>query len=541
MRRSLGTFESLLWRNDSARVLNAAPAVCGEYLAKILTSQVYDVAHETSMQSATTLTSSLNNEIFLKREDTQPVFSFKIRGAYNKIANLPKDLLDKGVIACSAGNHAQGVALSARKLQIPATIVMPVATPSIKVKAVRRHGGEYTKVVLHGSTFDEASVEATRLMIEEGLTLIHPFDDPDVIAGQGTVGMEILRKFNAKPLDAIFVCTGGGGLLAGVAAAVKSLRPEVQVIGVEADDAAGMTTSLREGKVTTLSQVGLFADGAAVRTIGSNTFDICSKVVDGMITVSTDEICAAIKHGFNETRCVMEPAGALGIAGMIKFIKLNNWTDKTCVAITSGANIDFDRLRFVSERADSSEAMFSVTIPDRPGTFRDLYSLIHPRNVTEFSFRTRINSNGPMDANVIISFQAKSGTDIFDDKKEVAERLMSQGFKCTDLSDNELAKAHARHMSGGRAGLKEELLFRFEFPESPGALNKFLKTMDRHNDDKWNISLWHYRNCGHDVGRVLVGVEVRKEDRENFDVFLKNLNYKYHEETDNIIYEQFLL
>ena len=350
--------------------------------------------------------------------------------------------------------------------------------------------------------------------------------------------MEIIKALNAKPLDAIFVCVGGGGLLAGIVTYIKAIRPEVLVIGVEAEDAAGMTTSLREKKVVTLPQVGLFADGAAVKTVGTETFRICSQLVDDMVTVETDEICAAIKLGFNDTRCVMEPAGALAIAGMVKFVKTNNWSDKTCVAITSGANIDFDRLRFVSERADASESIFSITIPERPGSFRELYALLYPRNVTEFSYRH--SGDGASEANVIISFQAKLGVPINEDKKTIGLILESKGYKLVDLSNNELAKAHTRHMSGGRAGMQhEEVIYRFEFPEAPGALNKFLHTLNHHNQG-WNISMWHYRNCGHDIGRVLVGLLVKEEEKPNFQIFLKNLGYTHYEETHNTAYLQFL-
>ena len=499
---------------------------------------MYEVAHESLTQYAPMLSQmTQGNKLFLKREDTQPVFSFKIRGAYNKIIKMRPDLLEKGVICCSAGNHGQGVAFSANKLQIPACIVMPLATPSIKVAAVRRFGGKYVNILLHGRNYDEAASEAGRLAEEMGFTMIHPFDDPDVIAGQGTIGIEIVKSFNAKTLDAIFVCTGGGGLLAGVAAAVKSLRPDVFVIGVEADDAAGMTVSLNKGKVHTLQEVGLFADGAAVKTIGTETFKICDEIVDEMITVSTDEICAAIKLGFSDTRSVMEPAGALGIAGMMKYIKERNWSNKTCVAITSGSNIDFDRLRFVSERADCSEIMLAVTIPERPGSFRDLYSLVYPRNVTEFSYRQ--NGKFAHEANVILSFQGKQGKNTDDDKIEFLNELRNHGFKCVDLSDNELAKSHGRYLSGGRAGIDGEVLYRFEFPEAPGALNKFLHTLNHHNKG-WNISLWHYRNCGHDIGRVLVGLLVDEKEKIAFMNFLENLGYTHREETENPVYRYFL-
>lgn len=458
-------------------------AQANSYLARILTTQVYEVAHETPLTFAANMSQLLSNEVYLKREDTQPVFSFKIRGAYNKIAKLSEEQRRKGVVTCSAGNHAQGVAMSACKLGINAVIVMPVATPSIKVDAVRRFGGPTVTVLLHGQNFDAAAAEAKRMELERGLTLIHPFDDEEVIAGQGTIGMEILKKLNGKPLDIIFACVGGGGLLSGIAAYVKSLQPNVKVIGVEADDAAGMTESLRAGKVVTLPQVGLFADGAAVRTVGANTFSLCSELVDEMLTVSTDEICAAIKMGFNDTRCVLEPAGALAAAGLVKYTRMHNCKNMTMVAIASGANMDFDRLRFVSERADSSETLISVAIPERPGSFRELYSIIYPRNVTEFSYRW----NGSDKANVFVSYQCLPGRMLKEDKPVLKEALLSKGYLVTDLSMNEMAKAHARHLAGGRAHYydqkdgKNELLFRFEFPEAPGALNKFLHTLNHFN------------------------------------------------------------
>ena len=389
----------------------AKPWVRNEYLQRILTARVYDVALDTPLQPAHTMSSRTNHEILFKREDLQPVFSFKIRGAYNCLANLSEAQQKAGVVAWSAGNHAQGVALSAARLGLDATIIMPTGTPAIKVDAVRDHGGN---VVLHGNTFDDAQDEALRLVRVEGRTLIHPFDDPYVIAGQGTIAMEILKSRNGKPLDAIFVCCGGGGMLAGIASYVKSVRPDVRVIGVEAEDAAGMTESLREGQVTALDSVGLFADGAAVRVVGNETFRICEELVDQMITVSTDEICAAIKTAFNDTRSVLEPAGALGIAGMEKYIETqkagnpNHANDNnTYVAITSGANMDFDRLRFVSERADATETFISVLIPERPGSFQELYSKIYPRNVTSFSYRYKDDT----DAYIFMSFQSKRDED----------------------------------------------------------------------------------------------------------------------------------
>lgn len=503
------------------------------------------------MAYAATLSQYLENEIYLKREDTQPVFSFKIRGAYNRIAKLDQVLKDNGVVTCSAGNHAQGVALSAAKLGIDAVIVMPLATPEIKVNAVRRFGGPTVTIKLHGKNYDEAAAEANRIVEEKKSTLIHPFDDVDVIAGQGTIAMEILRRLSGKHLDAVFVCVGGGGMLAGIAAYVKALRPEVKVIGVEASDAAGMTASLKAGKVVTLSHVGLFADGAAVRTVGKETFRVSNALVDHMVTVSTDEICAAIKMGFNDTRSVLEPAGALGIAGMVKYAKLNHVKGQTFVAISSGANMDFDRLRFVSERADNSETLMSVAIPERPGAFSELYSYIHPRNVTEFSYR----HNGGKQANVFVSFQTLRSKSLEEDKQAIQQLLTSKGYRVCDLSDNEMAKGHARHLAGGRAFIsdggtnstesndfadKSELVYRFEFPESPGALNIFLQTVHRCNNGQWSISLFHYRNHGHDFGRVLVGLLVNQSDMEEFGRFLEQLGYSYYDETNNTAYLQFL-
>ena len=370
------------------------------YLGKILNARVYEVAKETPLQYAPSLSTELGNAVYLKREDLQPIFSFKIRGAYNKIAQLSREQLKAGIVACSAGNHAQGVALSASIIGVDAVIVMPTGTPSIKVDAVRKLKGN---VRLHGATYDEAAAEAHRLVQQEGRTLIHPFDDPYVIAGQGTIGMEVLKQMTGKKLDAVFVCCGGGGMLAGIAAYVKRVRPGVMVIGVEAEDAAGMTASIRAGRLTSLESVGMFADGAAVKTVGQETFRICNELVDDMVTVSTDEICAAIKDGFMDTRCVLEPAGALAIAGVKKWVGLTNLRDQTFVAIASGANMDFDRLRFVSERADASETMLSVRIPERPGAFRALIGHVFPRNVTEFSYRL----GDPQNASVYLSFQVR--------------------------------------------------------------------------------------------------------------------------------------
>ena len=522
------------------------PWVRNEYLQRILSARVYDVALDTPLMKANTMSQRTGHEILFKREDLQPVFSFKLRGAYNCLANLTETQRQAGVVACSAGNHAQGVALSATKLQLDATIVMPTGTPNIKVDAVRAHGGH---VVLHGDTYDEAQEEALRLVSEEGRTLIHPFDDPLVIAGQGTIATEILKERNGKPLDVIFVCCGGGGMLAGIASYVKSVRPQVKVIGVEAEDAAGMTESLRQGKVTPLDSVGLFADGASVRVVGTETFRICEELVDEMITVSTDEICAAIKVAFNDTRSVLEPAGALGIAGMEKYIAQRKESSpntrneqNTYVAITSGANMDFDRLRFVSERADATETFVSVLIPERPGSFQELYSKIYPRNVTSFSYRYKDDT----DAYIFMSFQSGKTFDGGSDVEEVLEDLDSNGYIVTDLSTNEMAKVHGRYLCGGRStstggstNAPEELLYRFEFPERPGALKKFLDTLSQ-GSAGWNVSLFHYRYHGADVGRVLVGVQVSDEWRESWNSFLEDLGYNYESENANVVYRQFL-
>ena len=502
------------------------------YLGKILNARVYEVANETPLQPAPLLSAQLNNNVLLKREDQQPVFSFKIRGAYNKIAQLSKEQQQAGVVACSAGNHAQGVALSAVHLGIDAVIIMPTGTPNIKVDAVRKLRGN---VRLHGSTYDEAQAEAMRLVDVEGRTLIHPFDDPLVIAGQGTIAMEILKQTTGKPLHAVFVCCGGGGMLAGIAAYIKRVRPGVMVIGVEAEDAAGMTTSLRNGKRTALDTVGLFADGAAVRLVGQETFRVCNELVDDMVTVTTDEICAAIKDGFMETRCVLEPAGALAIAGMKRWVASTNVRDQTFVGIASGANMDFDRLRFVSERADSSETMLSVLIPEIPGAFRNLISHIEPRNVTEFSYRM----GSPDKAAIYLSYQAKgmNAETRLADTAGVLTSLRQAKFVVSDLRDNEMAKAHLRHLGGGRAGVPNERLIRFEFPERPGALSHFLDAL---NAVGWNVSLFQYRNHGADIGRVLVGVQVPPEQPDRFTEFLDKVGYEYELEDDNELRKHFL-
>ncbi|KAJ8609554.1 hypothetical protein CTAYLR_006029 [Chrysophaeum taylorii] len=513
------------------------------YLREILNAfRVYDVAHETALTPARALSERLGCEVLIKREDMQPVFSFKIRGAYNKIAQLSPEERSLGVVACSAGNHAQGVALSCRYLGTRAVIVMPRGTPRIKVDAASNYSFvEKTSrrlFVLIDRSIDrrwqvDAAAEAARLVREEGLTLIHPFDDPAVIAGQGTIG-----------LDGIFCCVGGGGLLAGVAAYVKQVRPDVKVYGVEASDAAGMTTSLNAGRRVALDRVGLFADGAAVRRVGEETFRLASELVDGMVTVDNDEICAAIKASFQDARCVLEPAGALAVAGLRKHVESFGDLDPaaTFVAVASGANMDFDRLRFVSERADRSEVRLSLRIPERPGAFRELYSRIFPCNVTEFSYRFN-RQDRPAD--IILAFQPQTNKwfkHVFLSTRvrhaSVFRRLSDAGYEPRDITNDELVSAHVRHLAGGRAPFVEnERVFRFEFPEAPGALDNFLGSLDAASTDI-NCSLFHYRNYGHDFGRVLVALQVPSD--YVLDAFLANLGYRYVEETHNPNYRQFL-
>jgi threonine dehydratase len=513
------------------------------YRRMILESRVYDVAHQTPLQLASSLSDELKNKIYFKREDLQPVFSFKIRGAYNKMASLSEVERQAGVVCCSAGNHAQGVALSARKLGIKATIVMPLATPEIKVQSVRQHGGEFANIVLHGKSFDDAAAEAKRFEKEQKMSMILPFDDPYVIAGQGTIGMEILQQTSSEQVDAIFVCCGGGGMLAGIAAWVKQIRPNVKVIGVEASDAAGMTASLAAGKRVLLDHVGLFADGAAVKLVGEETYRLCAEYVDEMVTVSTDEICAAIKNGFNDTRVLLEPAGALGIAGVTQYAQRKGLTGNTFIAITSGANIDFARLRFVSERADSNETLISVQIDEKPGAFRILLQYFDQIGVriTEFSYRFA-KTKDRNDALIYMSFHSSSK----DQAQKVLTQLISNGYNVLDLTQNELAKVHTRHLAGGKTTTKtlekkneneqEEFVYRFEFPDCPGALKMFFHQLQ----PQWNISLFHYRNHGADIGRVLVGFQVLKKEKQKFLQFLNQLGYVYQEETTNTMYKDFL-
>ena len=499
-----------------------------DYLERILTAQVYDVAVETPLDEAPNLSARIGNKILFKREDMQPVFSFKLRGAYNKIARLSPDKLKRGVICASAGNHAQGVALAAARLGCRAVIVMPTTTPAIKIQAVRNRGGE---VVLAGDSYDEAYAHALELEKAEKLNFVHPFDDPDVIAGQGTIGMEILRQ-HPKPIYAVFCCVGGGGLISGVAAYIKRLRPETKIIGVEAVDADAMTQSLQAGKRIRLKQVGLFADGAAVKYVGEETFRLCQQYVDEMICVDTDAICAAIKDVFEDTRAVLEPAGALAVAGAKAYAAKHRLRDKTLVAIASGANMNFDRMRFVAERAEvgeQREAVLAVTLPEQPGSYRKFLSLIGSRNITEFNYRF----NNRKEAHIFVGVQVTSRSESL----KLVEQLRRQGYATLDLTDDEMAKLHVRHLVGGHAPqVDNEIVYRFEFPERPGALMNFLSKMS----SGWNISLFHYRNHGADYGRVLVGMQVPPQEMKAFREFLKNLGYAHWNESDNPAYRLFL-
>ncbi|GIX46391.1 MAG: L-threonine dehydratase [Candidatus Tectimicrobiota bacterium] len=498
------------------------------YLEKILTAQVYDVAIESPLELAPRLSQRLGNRLFLKREDMQPVFSFKLRGAYNKMAQLPPEVLARGVIAASAGNHAQGVALAAQKLGCLATIVMPVTTPQIKVNAVRGLGA---RVILHGDSYDEAQDYAWDLALQEQLTFVHPYDDPEVIAGQGTIGMEILRQ-HSKPLHAIFVPVGGGGLIAGIAAYVKRLRPRIKIIGVEPVDANAMYLSLYKGERVRLTQVGLFADGVAVKCVGQEPFRLCQELVDDIILVDTDAICAAIKDVFEDTRTILEPAGALSIAGAKAYVAREHLRDENLVAIASGANINFDRLRHVSERAEvgeEREAILAVTIPERPGSLKAFCALLGRRNITEFNYRYA----DPQQAHVFVGVEVQNREEI----RELLATLERHGLRALDFTHNEMAKLHIRHMVGGHAPHAEhEILYRFEFPERPGALMHFLNSMSQ----RWNISLFHYRNHGADYGHVLIGMQVPPQDRTAFQEFLDRLGYAYCDESDNPAYRLFL-
>ncbi len=495
----------------------------------IMNSRVYDVAQKTPLEEAGRLSVRLENRVWMKREDLQSVYSFKLRGAYNRMSSLSAEQRTQGVVAASAGNHAQGVALAAQKLGVKALIVMPRTTPSIKVAAVRDYG---VRIKLSGDAYDEAYTWAAKYAEEKAMTFIHPYDDPLVIAGQGTVGLEILQQ-HEDDIEAIFVPVGGGGLIAGIAAAVKSLRPEIKVIGVEPDEASCMYEALKRGRRVTLKQVGIFADGVAVRQAGKEPYRIARQHVDDMVLVSTDEICAAMKDIFDECRAVVEPAGALAIAGIKKYVEQTGIKGKSLVAINSGANINFDRLRHVSERAEIGErreALLAVTIPEKPGSFKKFCRAIGKRGITEFNYRFSDASN----AHVFAGVQLQGGDE---ERLELLETLQGQGYPVEDLTDSELAKLHIRHMVGGRVpGLKDELLFRFQFPERPGALLNFLLSMG----NRWNISLFHYRNHGADYGRVLVGIQVPSGSRGDFRKSLDKLGYAYWEETDCTAYNLFL-
>src|SRR5687767_1719878 len=500
-----------------------------DYLERILKARVYDVASESPLELAPALSKRLGNRLFLKREDLQPVFSFKLRGAYNKMAGLPRQRLARGVIAASAGNHAQGVALAAQRLGCRAVIVMPVTTPRIKVDAVAARGAE---VVLHGDSYAEAYARASRLKTKRGLTFVHPYDDPEVIAGQGTIGLEILRQ-HPRPIDAIFVPVGGGGLISGIAAYVKKINPRIRIVGVEPTDADAMARSLKAGKRIKLDHVGLFADGVAVKEVGRETFRLCRSLVDEMVLADTDEMCAAIKDVFEDTRVVLEPAGALAIAGAKAWVERHGARGKTLVAVASGANTNFDRLRFIAEEAELGEhreAILAVTIPERPGSFKRFCALLGERNVTEFNYRIADSTEAHIFVGVEVQGREETG--------RMVRNLRRHGLTTLDLSDNDMAKLHTRHMVGGRAPFAtNELLYRFEFPERPGALLRFLDSMR----SDWNISLFHYRNQGADYGRVLVGMQVPREEMNVFRTFLRKLGYPFSEETRNPAYKLFLL
>ena len=499
------------------------------YVKRILDARVYDVARETPVDKAYLMSRRLDNEVWLKREDLQPVFSFKLRGAYNKMQRLSQEQRDRGVVAASAGNHAQGLAMAAQHMGVRATIVMPRTTPAIKVDAVRNRGA---KVVLHGDTFEEASACATKLVAEKGMVFVHPFDDPDVIAGQGTVGMEIVRQ-HQQPLDALFVPVGGGGLLAGVAAYVRYVWPKTRIIGVEPEDAACLKLALEKGRRATLSEVGLFADGCAVAQIGKETFRVIKDTVDEVITASTDEMCAAIKDIFEDTRGIAEPAGALALAGLKKYVDATGVRNQQLMAIVSGANTNFDRLRYISERTEigeQREAVISVTVPEKAGSFRKFCGAIGRRNITEFNYRYANEDQ----AQVFVGLSVVPGGDDLD---VLRTELKLKGYETEDLTHNEMAKLHIRHMVGGKAPqAADEAVYRVQFPERPGALLKFLSGLGQ----RWNISMFHYRNHGAAYGRILVGVQVPKSERSQFSAVLDDIGYPYWDETGNRAYQLYL-
>nr|WP_010133666.1 threonine ammonia-lyase, biosynthetic [Microbulbifer agarilyticus] len=499
------------------------------YIKRILDARIYDVATETPLEPMRQLSHRLGNRVLLKREDLQPVFSFKIRGAYNKLLQLPAEQRAKGVICASAGNHAQGLALGAQQLGVRATIVMPSTTPAIKVNAVRMRGAE---VVLHGDTFDEAAAHARALVDERGLVFIHPYDDPDVIAGQGTVAMELLRQHPGN-LDAVFVPVGGGGLAAGMAAYIKYVRPEIKVYAVEPEDAACLKLAMDEGhREGRLPQVGLFADGVAVAQIGEETYRVLRETIDGVITVSTDEICAAIKDIFEDTRSIAEPAGAVGLAGLKKYAEQSGEKNQALATVCSGANTNFDRLRYISERTEigeKREAVLAVTIPEQAGSYLQFCRDLGDRSITEFNYRYA-NSG---EAHIFVGIQVSTDAD----RAQLVATLEGSGYQVTDLTDNEMAKLHIRHLVGGRApGVSNEVVYRFEFPERPGALRNFLEQLA----GRWNITLFHYRNHGAAYGRVLVGLEVAEAERPELNALLEQLHYPFWDESENPAYRFFL-
>ncbi|WP_435018164.1 threonine ammonia-lyase, biosynthetic [Tundrisphaera sp. TA3] len=499
-----------------------------EYLQRILTARVYDVAVESPLELAGKLSERTGNRVWLKREDTQPVFSFKLRGAYNKMARLSPEQRERGVICASAGNHAQGVALSASRLGCRAVVVMPLTTPKLKSDAVRALGGE---VILHGDSYSDAYLHARELQGQGGFTFVHPFDDPDVIAGQGTIGMEILRQ-HQHPIHAVFVAIGGGGLISGVAAYIKAVRPEIKVIGVQMADSDAMIRSVRAGERVPLADVGLFSDGTAVKMVGEETFRLTRALVDDFVVVDTDAVCAAIKDVFEDTRSILEPAGAMGVAAIKQYAASHGLSDQTLVAITCGANMNFGRLRFVAERAEvgeEREALFAVTIPEERGSFKHLCEIIGHRDVTEFSYRISDASEAHLFVGLATSNRRESAA--------ILDAFAGHGFAAIDLVDDDLSKEHIRYMVGGRSRLaQDERLYRFQFPERPGALMRFLSSM--HAD--WNISLFHYRNQGADYGRILVGIQVPEGESAAFQDFIRTLAYPCVDETENPVYRLFL-
>ena len=537
VRKASATKRTAMTTQPASAALNSSKLTPADYLKKILTARVYDVAVESNLEPAKNLSLRLKNTVLLKREDQQPVFSFKLRGAYNKMAHLSAAQLKKGVICASAGNHAQGVAMSAQKLSTRAVVVMPVTTPQLKIDAVRGWGAE---VILHGDSYSDAYAHAVVLEKKQGLTFVHPFDDPDVIAGQGTIAMEMLMQLQtlgSRRLDAVFVAIGGGGLISGVANYIKAVRPEIKIIGVQMNDSNAMMQSVSAEKRITLSDVGLFSDGTAVKLVGEETFRISRELVDEFMTVDTDAVCAAIKDVFVDTRSIVEPAGALAVAAIKKYVATHKTKGETYAAILCGANMNFDRLRFVAERAEvgeEREALFAVTIPEERGSFRRFCTLIGdlpggPRSVTEFNYR--INNSAKAHVFVGLTTSAKG------ESTKITANFSRHGFNALDLTHDELAKEHIRHMVGGHSVLsKDERLLRFVFPERPGALMKFLSSMQ----PNWNISLFHYRNQGADYGRILVGLQVPKADNKAFKTFLDTVGYPHVEETNNPVYQLFL-